>query len=57
MVTGANTGIGYETAVDLAERGARVLMACRDMTRAEKAKAKVSFIYDLYHGLLKLVLI
>ncbi|XP_061577859.1 retinol dehydrogenase 11-like [Cololabis saira] len=37
LITGANTGIGRETAVDLARRGARVILACRDMDRANKA--------------------
>lgn len=37
IVTGANAGIGYETALDLAKRGARVILACRDMNRANKA--------------------
>src|SRR4051812_35934979 len=30
VITGANTGIGKEVARDMAKRGARVLMACRD---------------------------
>lgn len=29
LVTGANSGLGYAVAVQLAQRGARVLMACR----------------------------
>ena len=37
MITGANTGIGKETAIDLAKRGARVIICCRDMTKAEAA--------------------
>ncbi|KAM4572377.1 retinol dehydrogenase 13-like [Odontesthes bonariensis] len=41
LITGANTGIGKETAVDLAKRGARIILACRDMDRANKAAQDV----------------
>lgn len=37
MVTGANAGLGFETAKVLARKGARVLMACRSEDRAKKA--------------------
>ncbi|XP_057313516.1 retinol dehydrogenase 11-like [Hydractinia symbiolongicarpus] len=37
IITGANTGIGKETAIDLAKRGAIVVLACRDQKRGEAA--------------------
>lgn len=37
LVTGANAGIGKETAAGLAGRGARVLMVCRNRGRGESA--------------------
>ncbi|KAM4553003.1 retinol dehydrogenase 12-like isoform 1-T1 [Fundulus diaphanus] len=41
LITGANTGIGKETAIDMARRGARVILACRDMDRANKAAEEI----------------
>ncbi|XP_063299698.1 retinol dehydrogenase 13-like [Pelobates fuscus] len=41
IVTGANTGIGKETAMDLARRGGKVIMACRDMGKCENAAREV----------------
>ncbi|XP_050406436.1 retinol dehydrogenase 13-like [Patella vulgata] len=41
IVTGANTGIGKETALELAKRGAKLILACRDMGRCEKARDEI----------------
>jgi len=42
IVTGANTGIGYETARMLALRGATVVLACRSVDKAEAARARIA---------------
>ncbi|MQA15887.1 MAG: SDR family NAD(P)-dependent oxidoreductase [Pseudonocardiaceae bacterium] len=41
LVTGANSGLGRHTATVLAQRGARVLMACRDPERGQAAAEQV----------------
>ncbi|CAH8491282.1 unnamed protein product [Dicrocoelium dendriticum] len=45
VVTGASTGIGEVTAAELARRGCKVIMACRDLKRAQAA---VDRILDKY---------
>jgi NAD(P)-dependent dehydrogenase (short-subunit alcohol dehydrogenase family) len=41
IVTGANTGIGFEAALALAKKGARVLLACRDQAKGDAAIARI----------------
>ncbi len=42
VVTGANGGLGLETARELARKGARVVMAARNLEKAETARADIS---------------
>jgi NAD(P)-dependent dehydrogenase (short-subunit alcohol dehydrogenase family) len=42
VVTGANTGLGFETARALAARGAPVVRAVRDVEKGKKAAARIS---------------
>jgi NAD(P)-dependent dehydrogenase (short-subunit alcohol dehydrogenase family) len=44
IVTGANSGIGYETALALAQKGASVVMACRSLPKAEAAADQVRLL-------------
>ena len=41
LVTGANSGIGYETALALAKKEAHVVLACRDVAKAEQAQGRI----------------
>jgi NAD(P)-dependent dehydrogenase (short-subunit alcohol dehydrogenase family) len=41
VITGANTGIGFETAQVLAQRGAAVVLACRNPAKAADAATRI----------------
>lgn len=41
IVTGGNAGIGYMTALGLAQRGARVILVCRNASKGEAACAAI----------------
>ncbi|WP_419907742.1 oxidoreductase [Hoeflea sp.] len=41
VVTGANAGLGKETAIGLARTGMKVIMACRSKERAESARTEI----------------
>lgn len=40
-VTGANSGIGWHTAFELAQHGAQVVLACRDVERGKQAADRI----------------
>ena len=46
LISGANKGLGFETARVLASRGATVLMGARDPERGEKAVAELASAAD-----------
>lgn len=45
IVTGANSGIGYETTLGLVKKDVEVIMACRNRQRGEEAKAQILHLY------------
>jgi NAD(P)-dependent dehydrogenase (short-subunit alcohol dehydrogenase family) len=46
LVTGANSGIGYQTAAALADHGAHVILACRNDDKARQARDKLESELD-----------
>ena len=45
LVTGANSGLGYSACKTFLSKGAAVIMACRNLTKAEKAKKELLELY------------
>ncbi|MCC5914910.1 MAG: SDR family oxidoreductase [Balneolaceae bacterium] len=43
VITGANSGIGKVTARELAKKGYRIIMICRNQEKAERAKQEIIF--------------
>lgn len=41
LITGANSGIGKMTAIDLAKQGYHIIMVCRNQEKAEKARKEI----------------
>ena len=46
VVTGANSGLGYEATAAFARKGATVVMACRSLERGEQAANEIREAID-----------
>jgi NAD(P)-dependent dehydrogenase (short-subunit alcohol dehydrogenase family) len=46
IVTGSNTGLGFETALELYQKGAKVYVACRDKEKVQNAIERMKAISD-----------
>ncbi len=53
LITGANSGLGYETSKFLLEKGATVIMCCRDLQKGERAKEELLKLN--FHGNIELI--
>ncbi|KAG8228466.1 hypothetical protein J437_LFUL009331 [Ladona fulva] len=42
IITGSSSGMGYQTALQLASRGGEIMLACRDMTGANTAAKRIT---------------
>ena len=41
VITGANSGLGFHTSLARARKGARVIMACRNLEKGEEARQEI----------------
>jgi NAD(P)-dependent dehydrogenase (short-subunit alcohol dehydrogenase family) len=57
MVTGASSGIGFHTALELARRRARTLLACRDVGKAEQALERITEAVPEARGSVEILLL
>jgi NAD(P)-dependent dehydrogenase (short-subunit alcohol dehydrogenase family) len=46
LITGANSGIGFEAALELAAHGAHVVLACRNLDNAQRAAERIHGLAD-----------
>ncbi len=53
IITGANVGLGYETALALAKKEMTVILACRNIERGEAAQKKIQ--EQAPHSVLKMI--
>jgi NAD(P)-dependent dehydrogenase (short-subunit alcohol dehydrogenase family) len=54
VITGANSGIGKQTAIELARKGATIVMVCRNQERGEEARQAIIKESGNEHVLLEL---
>lgn len=41
VISGANSGIGYQASLHFAQKGAQVIMACRSLDKAQQARSQI----------------